>query len=122
MSVMLFSCINRKDGDWDDNIKLSVKIAEFSAEADSIIITTKGTWWWINDIKINQTEFYYFEGVNLESNHYTIQQDDILVERRNATTLFIKAGANSTGVKRAITVGLEAGDYFDRVRITQAAN
>ena len=35
---------------------------------------------------------------------------------------FIKVEANPNNVKRIITVGLEAGDYFDRVTVTQKSN
>jgi hypothetical protein len=48
--IITSSCIRiRKDGDWDDNIKLSVRTDEFTAVADSVIITTKGSWWWISE-------------------------------------------------------------------------
>lgn len=109
-------------GKWDDNIKLSAKTATFHADSDSVIITTEGTWWWVTDISVGNSVFYGFEDVNLESDSYSIERDGIVVERRNSTTLFIKADANPTELERIIKVGLEAGDYFDRIFITQAAN
>ena len=60
--ISLFSSCSDKedpDGKWDDNIKLSTKSAEFSAGADSITITTEGTWWWINYITVNSKTYYY---------------------------------------------------------------
>lgn len=39
--IAFFSCskiIERRLGDWDDNIHLSVKLAEFSASGDSVTI------------------------------------------------------------------------------------
>jgi hypothetical protein len=44
------------------------------------------------------------------------------VERRDKTKLFIKVDENPANVQRLITVGLEAGDYFDKVTITQKPN
>jgi hypothetical protein len=114
----LCSCIDYI-GKWDDNIHLSAKTAEFSASGDSVIIKTGGSSWWISDISVDTVCFYGFKDVNLLSDNYSIKQDCFVVERRDKNTLFIKAEANPLNVKRIITVGLEAGDYFDRVTITQ---
>jgi len=115
----LYSCSDTKDGDWDDNIKLSTKAVEFSALSDSVTITTGGSWWWVTDVSVNATNFYGFEGINLEAENYTIARDCFVVERRGKNTLFIKVEENPLTVPRIVTVGLEAGDYFDRVTITQ---
>jgi hypothetical protein len=118
---IISSCThNRKDGDWDDNIKLSVRTDEFTATPDSIIITTKGSWWWISDITVNDNHFYGF-GINPDSESYIIKKDCFLVERRDEHTLFIRLDENPLNVRRIVTIGLEAGDYFDRVTITQKA-
>lgn len=122
LTSIFYSCDKEDpDGKWSDNIKLSAKTAEFSSNADSVKITTRGRWWWVCDITVNDTTYYNFEDIDLESYNYSIQENGILVERRDTTTLFIKADANKTGTIREITVGLEAGDYFDRVTVTQAA-
>ena len=107
-------------GKWSDNIKLSADSAELSASADSVAFTTGGTWWWVTHITINDTTYYPSEDI-AEYYNYSILNDGILVERRDTTTLFIKAEANLTGISRKIIVGLEAGDYFDSVNVTQAA-
>jgi hypothetical protein len=117
-SLSLSSCIP-EIGKWDDNIKLSVREAEFKASGDSIVITTKGSWWWITDISVDTVNFYGFTGDNPDAEFYSIKQENVTVERRNKTTLFIKSGENPMKKPRKITVGLEAGDYFDRVIIIQ---
>jgi hypothetical protein len=113
------SCII-KEGDWKDNIKLSAKTVEFQYQADSVIITSKGEWWWICDITVNENHFYGF-GINPDSENYKIKQDCFIVERRDKHTLFIRLDENHSNVSRIVTVGLQAGDYFDRVKITQKA-
>lgn len=116
------SCIDDQlIGKWDDNIKLSTKVVEFGAAADSVIITTQGKCWWVNDICIDLESFYDFRDIELESDQYTIIWNGLIVERRNSKTLFIKLDANPLDRKRIISVGLEAGDYFDRVYVNQAA-
>jgi hypothetical protein len=122
-TAALWSCNeSKKEGDWDDNIQLSQKSAEFKAVGDSIIITTKGEWWWITDIAVNGTYYYNFSDVDLEANSYVIAQDGFVVERRNKTTLVVKLDANPLNTARVVKVGLEAGDYFDSVTITQKAS
>lgn len=127
LSVILYSSCSDKyglDGKWEDNIKLSTKKVEFGVEADSVIITTKGDWWWIDGISLNDSNYVYYnnEDINLESDHYKIVEDDFVVERRDKNTLFVKMNKNLTGNQRVMTIVFEAGDYFDRVNIIQSAD
>ena len=117
--ITIYSCSEKKEGDWDDNIKLSTKAVEFSALSDSVTIKTGGSGWWISDISVNSNYIYNFNGINIESDSYIIKQDCFWVERQDKNTLFIKVAENTLNVQRIITVGLQAGDYFDRVTITQ---
>jgi len=116
--IALNSCLIRYGG-WDDNIHLSTRAVNFSSAGDSAIIKTKGTWWWVSEISVDSTHYFNFKDINLESDHYTIKDACFFVERRDKNTLFIKVDANPLSVKRIITVGLVAGDYFDRVTVTQ---
>jgi len=119
VTVLLWGC-TRLDGDWDDNIKLSVKKVEFSSDGDSVIVKTKGTWWWVIEVSVNNAKYFNF-GTHPDSANYRIERDCFVVERRDLRTLFIKVDANPRDSVRVITVGLEAGDYFDRVTVTQKA-
>lgn len=113
---------SRLIGDWDDNIHLSQKTAEFKAVGDSVIVTTKGTWWWVDGVTVDGTDYYNFTDVDIEASSYIIAQDCFVVERRNKTTLVIKLDANPLNTARVVRVGLEAGDYFDSVTIIQNAS
>ena len=110
--------IERRPGDWDDNIHLSVKVAEFDASGDSITIKTEGSWWWITGISVDNKN-YIMKDVYLQAESYSLKQDCFDVKRLDKNTLFIKVEANPKNVKRIISIGLEAGDYFDYVTITQ---
>ena len=116
--VALYSC-EIPIGLWDDNIHLATKTAVFSASGDSITIKTGGDGWWISDISVDDKWYFNFTEVNVQVDRYTIKRDCFEVEHRDKNTLFIKVTANPNNVKRIVTVGLEAGDYFDRVTITQ---
>ncbi|MDX1828619.1 MAG: hypothetical protein R3342_03640 [Lutibacter sp.] len=125
LSLFIYSCSNsnndRPIGQWDDNIKLSIKDVTFKSTSDSIIITTEGDWWWVIGISINNENFEDFGGIDVTSDNYTIEQNGILIEKRDKNTLFIQADENPLNIERKIIVQLEAGDYFDRVIITQNA-
>ena len=106
-------------GKWDDNIKLSAKNAIFKASGDSITIKTGGSWWWINNIMLNNNPVWYIRPETADSNYYTVNLDSVIIKRQDAKTLFIKANKNNLKTQRVISVNLEAGDYFDYVTITQ---
>lgn len=124
LSVFIYSSCEKDDpdGKWDDNIKLSSKSADLQATADSVTFTTEGTWWWVTEITMNDSTYFPADSINLEADSYVIQVEDVVVERKDANTLLVKAQENTTGEERTIRVGLEAGDYFDSVTVTQAAN
>jgi len=117
-----FSCETEEpDGRWGDIIKLSAKKVDFKATSDSVVITTKGNWWWIDDITLNNQS----TGKNCltasDSTYFLIQDSCFVVERRDKNTLFIKMDENPGRIKRILEVYLEAGDYFDHIQITQSA-
>jgi hypothetical protein len=119
MSLCSCSEKEKRDGDWEDIIKLSAKTIEFSAFSDSVIITTGGSGWWITGVTVNNDYFSEFKDINFEADSYTIKRDCFVIERRDKHTLFIKAEENPLNIHRIISVGLQAGDYFDGVTITQ---
>ena len=107
-------------GDWEDNIKLSVKAVEFSSAGDSVTIKTGGSSWCLGGISVDSNYYYYdFPDVNRQAVSYSLKKDCFDIQHRDNHTLFIKVQANPFSVKRIITVDLSAGDYFDSVTITQ---
>lgn len=126
-SVLLFSScadVYRLDGDWDDIIQLSTRSVELYSGEDSVIITTVGDWWWINDISFEDSIYYYngVEDVDVTSDYYSIKEECFTVERRDKNTLFVKINENKQGHIRELNIYMEAGDYFDAVRIYQASD
>lgn len=109
------------DGKWDDNIKLSQKEVELSAENNSVLITTQGEWWWIDDINFDGTHIDY-SNIDLTEDNYIIDKQEFKIERRNKTEIHIHISKNTTGSIRVLKIGLEAGDYFDYIKITQLSN
>ena len=111
----------RPVGQWEDNIKLSQKEAEFTAENNSIVITTEGEWWWIDHIAINGEVQSTLDGVDTTESDFIIDEEEFRIERRNSTEIHIEMTQNRTGSERILVIGLQAGNYFDGIRIVQAA-
>jgi len=117
--TVLFSCSDEKDGDWDDNIELSQKQVEFTAAENSVVITTKGEGWWIIDVSLDgRTDFEQTEN---SSGDFLMDENEFLIERRSPKELYIEMSANTTDSERKLLIGLQNGNYFDGVTITQSA-
>lgn len=117
----LLSCESEQlDGKWDDNIKLSEKEVTVDGEASTIVITTEGTWWWIDGISLNGDWSFDFSDVDTTQDNFLIESDEFTIERKNATEINISLTENQTGSNRILIIGLEAGDYFDSIKITQS--
>ncbi len=119
-----YSCskLDKPDGLWDDNIKLSQKDVQFTADIDSIVITTEGEWWWIHEILMNGSSYIDFSTTDTTSKNFIFAETEFRIVRKNATEIHIEMTKNQTGAERVLFIGLEAGDYFDRIIITQSAN
>ncbi|MFB6342845.1 hypothetical protein ACE01N_08580 [Saccharicrinis sp. FJH2] len=120
LMVLIAACTEKEPiGKWGDIIKLSTKSLNFSSNGDSATVTTEGDWWWITDVAVDTVWFYHFD-VNQEYvSEYVIQDSCFYLERKDARSLFIKIDPNPTNSNRIIRIGLEAGDYFDGITITQ---
>lgn len=117
--AFLFSCSDSEDGDWDDNIELSQKEVQFTASENSIVITTKQDGWWINDVSLNATTG--FVETENSKGEFLMDEDEFLIERRNSKELYIEMSPNTTGSERKLTIGLQNGNYFDGITVTQSA-
>jgi uncharacterized protein YcfL len=124
--LTLVSCSKNYDerGYWGDDLKLSVTTADFTAEENTITLTTGGDKWWIDSISFEDSVYSYYDSkdVIMESPAYTITEDQFVVERRNGTTLFVKLKANNTADSRVMVMTLQSGNYFDSLKITQSAD
>ena len=121
--LSLLSCeSNNPDGKWEDNIKLSTKEVSFSAQSDSVIITTEGTSWWINGIGLNDDWSYDISGIDTIQDNFLIEEPEFTIERKNAKEIHISMTENQSAIERTLTIGLQAGNYFDGIKIIQSGN
>lgn len=118
--ILNLSCSDSKDGDWDDNIKLSQKELQFDSLENSVVITTEGDWWWISEVFFKDGQTFDLSNVDTTANNFTITESEFTLERKNGKQIIIKLFENTTGSERILTVGLQAGNYFDGITITQS--
>lgn len=122
LTLILASCsIDRLDGDWDDNIKLSTRIVHFDKNKNTATVKTRGSTWWINGVLVNGKDFITAQDQNIDptQDSYTFKGEWFTVEKKNKTTLNINVDENGSETERKIIIHLQAGNYFDRVAITQ---
>lgn len=116
------SCSDSSDGDWDDNIKLSQKELRFDSLENLAVITTEGDSWWISGIFFKDGQTFDLRNVDTTANNFTITESAFTLERKNGKELSIKLYENTTGSERILTVGLQAGNYFDGITIIQSTD
>ncbi|UPZ16314.1 hypothetical protein [Flavobacterium humidisoli] len=123
-SVLFVSCSSDEvkeqvAGTSEDQIKLSKKEATFSAEPNTITITTGESGWRVNGFALDKVKVDTGT-VNLLAESFVFKNDDFEVEKKNKNTLVITMHKNTTAKDRLLTIGLQAGNYVEDIRITQS--
>ena len=74
-----------------------------------------------NGVLVNGKDFITAQDQNIDptQDSYTFQGEWFTVEKKNKTTLNITMDENRGETERKIIIHLQAGNYFDRVSITQ---
>ncbi len=130
LSIFFFCSCSEEEGleeEWVNTIKLSTNDVEFNANGDSVIITTEGDSWivdqiWLSSIKYRGHYTYTNEDFKPDSTAYTIIEEDFVVEKRDKNTLFILLGDNTTGFERTMGVRVSTiGQYNNAIMIRQRA-
>jgi hypothetical protein len=62
--LLNISCSDRKDGDWDNTIKISQKEFQFNSLENSAVITTEGDSWWISEVFFKDGQTFDFRNVD----------------------------------------------------------
>ncbi|WP_424003584.1 hypothetical protein [Maribacter sp. IgM3_T14_3] len=119
--LVVLSCSDSKDGDWDDNIKLSQKEVQFSSTNNNVEISTEGTGWWIDEVTMNGEPFD-LDGIDTTKENFIIEQAEFSIERKNSTEIYISMQQNQSTTERVLLIGLQAGNYFDGIKVTQSGN
>ena len=109
-------------GKWDDNIKLSQKEVQLSVDNDSMVITTEGSWWWIDGIYLNGSSSFDRNEIDTTAENFVIDEIEYRIERKNATEIYIEMAKNETGIERKLMIALQAGNYFDSITVSQSSN
>lgn len=118
--ISILSCKqNQTEGIWDDNIKLSRKTVNVDANANSIIISTQSTSWWLNHISLNKQEVD-ISNINKHAQNVIVNGPDFKIERKEGNEIIISLNKNDSKSERILNIGLQSGNYFDGIVITQA--
>ena len=116
--LLLFNSCETKDGDWDDNIKLSSRQVQFESKGGSAIVTTKGTGWWFSDIYPSADSIQHTSSDTLNGGK-PIDGEWYTIRRENVTSILIQVSENKESRPRQLVIHLQNGDYFDRIHVEQ---
>ena len=84
-----FSCTDKKDRDWDDNIKLSQKEFQFDAVQNSVDITTEGDSWWVSEILFKDGKTFDLSNIDNISKNFIITESEFTLERKDGKEISI---------------------------------
>src|SRR5690625_1193548 len=119
ITLLSFSCYkNQPDGKWKDNIKLSQKTLHFDSSADTAIVTTESSGWWLNNIDFNG-KAVDISDVKVTAQEFVVEKPEFTVARKNEKKIIISMNRNNSGSERILRVALQNGDYFDGIKVTQ---
>jgi len=118
-SLLFVSCDSDKQGPSGDEIELSQKETTFTAEQNTITITTKRKGWWVSEFMMDKVSIPKGD-VNFIAENFLFKNDDFQLEKKNGNTLIITMNKNTTNKERLLRIGLQAGNYFSSINITQA--
>lgn len=119
--LIICSCTDEKEGDWDDNIKLSQKEFKFDAAENIALIMTQGDFWCISELFFRDGQSFDISDIDTKAKNFIITESDFTLERKNGKEIVITLLENNTNDERIFTVGLQAGNYFDGITIIQSA-
>jgi len=119
LAVIAFTSCSDKEGGWDDNIGFLHKTALFQSSADSTIISTQEGGWWLSDASLDGTFITAIDSIDTTSDNFEINTSSVTITRLNSRQLKIKMSQNLTTEERILKIGLQSGNFFDRITITQ---
>ena len=119
LAGMLAACTNDEVGFGKDTIKLSEKEVQLPASQSTYIITTQGTFWWINELYLAGNQIDY-SSVDTTRGNFLIDNPEFSIERINSTQINIQLSTNTSGVQRELLIYLQAGNYGDRIKVVQS--
>ena len=119
LTAILTACTNEPEGKSKDTIKLSEKEVQLPASESSYLVTTEGTWWWVNEIYFDEIRVDLGE-LDTTKSEFLIENPEFSIERVDATEIHIELKANETDMERELLIFLQAGNYADGIRILQS--
>ena len=76
----------------------------------------------MNEIGLDDDWSYDISGIDTTQVDFLIEENAFTIERKNANEIHISLIENQSDVERTLTIGLQAGNYFDGIKIIQARN
>lgn len=120
MGLIMFSCSDEQDGQWDDNIKLSTKTITMPASQSSFTVNTQSTNYWLSGISLDG-DIADLSHIDHLSKNWVVETTEYEIQRKeDGKKIAITMNANTSGADRVLIISFQSGNYFDGIRVTQA--
>lgn len=118
LTFMSTGCSDKNEGEgrYKDNIHLSKKNVDFSASANSEIITAKGEGWKFSSVSDNDV---FTEYINEPQEIKSYSSDWISITKVDEKTIKFEVQENKTGKQRILYLALFNWGYSDLITVTQ---
>lgn len=120
IAFSMISCQDEKDRECNDNIKLSQKEILFDSAENSFTITTQSTYWWVQNISLNDNILDLSE-FDHDAKNFVLTKNDFQIERKeDGKKIIILMKKNNTNVDLVLILFIQNGNCYDAMRVTQS--
>lgn len=123
--LLLSSCLEDEPwGGGEDTIKFSTREVNLTSKLDSVIVTSEGDYWGLDEIVFEDSTYAYYLNKDLDTrlNSFIIEENSFTVERRDKNTLYVELNENITGEDRVMTLYFSEINSFPSITVRQLAN
>lgn len=123
--LLCFACKTEDEpiiGKCSDPIVPSPQKIDFSSEENSMQIKINHKFWWINGISLDKKHIE-LNDENMEGDRekFKIKNENFTIEKTNPTKIIVTMKENKTGKERTLWIGLQAGNCFSGLTVTQSS-
>lgn len=114
LAFIMISCNSHEK----NNIGLSTKYLEMSAQSGTSVVFVDGKDWWVNDVSVEGVRLYAAPE-DIEKDCESIEGEWFVIEKEGDDKLHVSVMENTSTYPRKILMTVESENYFDYISVYQ---